>query len=142
MEIMQRQYRGQRIDTKEWVYGCLLTGFFLRAGQDIPYIMTAEGTGYDSFEDITEGNGIYEVIPETIGQCTGLPDKNGKEIYEGNILRDSLAWVFAVEWDADCARFIGRHTKPRGDTYICYVDREPKAEIIGNIYEDGDLLVN
>jgi hypothetical protein len=70
---MQREnkYRGRRVDNGEWVYGCLLTGFFLRGGQDIPYIMTPDGTDYDCFEDITEGNGIYEVISETVGQYTG-----------------------------------------------------------------------
>lgn len=73
-------------------------------------------------------------------QYTGLKDRYGKEIYEGDICRDSLGWVFVVKWDAECARFIGTHSKPRGDTYICYIDRTPLVEIIGNICENPKLL--
>ena len=73
-------------------------------------------------------------------QYTGLKDSNGKEVYEGDICQDSLGWVFVVEWDNDCSRFIGRQHKPRGDTYICYINREPKVTIIGNIYENPSLL--
>jgi len=87
-----------------------------------------------------QGYEIESIDEAVIMQYTGLKDKNGKEIYEGDILRDSLGWVFAVEWDSDNARFLGRHTKPRGDTYICYVGREPKAEIIGSIYDNPELL--
>lgn len=61
-------------------------------------------------------------------------------IYEGDLCIDSLGWVFAVTWDNENARFIGRHSKPMGDTYICYVDRQPKVEIIGNIHDHPELL--
>lgn len=86
-----------------------------------------------------DGCGVF-VGEGTVGQYAGLKDKNGKEIYEGDILRDSLGWICVVEWDNDNARFLGRHTKSRGDTYICYVGREPKSEIIGNIHDNPELL--
>ena len=73
-------------------------------------------------------------------QYTGLKDKNGKEIYEGDICRDGLDWVFKVIWDSDNARFLGQQKKPRGDTYICYIGRIPAVEIIGNIHENPELL--
>lgn len=73
-------------------------------------------------------------------QYTGLKDKNGMEIYEGDICRDSLGWIFEVFCDVNNGRFLGRHSKPRGEIYICYVDREPSVEIIGNIYENPELL--
>ena len=73
-------------------------------------------------------------------QYTGLTDKNGKEIYEGDILKDTLGWVFEVRWDDESGRFLGYHSKPRGDIYICYVGREPASTIIGNIWENPELM--
>lgn len=73
-------------------------------------------------------------------EYTGLKDKNGKKIYEGDICRDSMGWVFEVLWDNENARFIGCQSKPRGDTYICYVGRVPFVEIIGNIYENPEII--
>ena len=75
-----------------------------------------------------------------ITRFTGLTDKNGVEIYEGDICRDSLGWVFKVVWDSDNARFLGQQEKLRGDTYICYVGRIPAVEVIGNLFDNPELL--
>ena len=121
----------------EWVYGCLLTGFFLRGGQDIPYIMTADGTDYDCFEDIQEGNGIYEVLPETVSQYTGLPDKNGKEIYEGDILNED-GYLFTVTFDKKWAKFKLKHDEKAFQ--FPEWNRGVLMEIIGNIFDNPELL--
>jgi len=73
-----------------------------------------------------------EVIPETVGQFTGLTDKNGKRIFEDDILKSELGWIFRVTWNNENARFIGLSSKNQ----LIYVGREPKAVVIGNIHDE------
>ena len=117
-------FRGKRIDNGELVYGD-----FIRYSGEKSIIMV----------DLLEEED-YWVSSETVGQYTGLDDKNGVKIFEGDILKDSLSWVCLVKWDDSNGRFLGYHKKPRGDTYVCYVGREPAQEIIGNIHDNPELI--
>lgn len=83
----------------------------------------------------------YQVRPETVGQFTGLLDKNGKKIFEGDIIRDEDSWargeVFFNNNDTGgyCTWFLG-------DGYNCslsFLD-STNIEIIGNIQDNPELL--
>ena len=81
----------------------------------------------------------YGVAPETIGQYTGLKDKNGKEIYEGDILRlDEFYNLWLVEWHE--AGFYIRNAPYSFDYYALEKQLAITREAIGNIYEIPELL--
>ena len=114
-------FRGKRVDNGEWVQGCYL-------GFERPFMYTDTGP--------------VEVDSATVGQCTGLTDKHGALIFEGNICKCSLGRLFTVEWDSENGRFLGFKVgdKKDGSGTIMYVGREPKAENIGNIHDNPELL--
>lgn len=126
-------YRGLRKDGMGWAYGS-----YIYNPMDEEHYIGAYEPPKNPLRGL-EWN-VYEVDSETVGQFTGLTDKNGRKIFEGDVCLDSTGWVFVVIWDSDNGRFLGRHSKPRGDTYICYVGRVPAVEIIGNRWDNPELL--
>jgi uncharacterized phage protein (TIGR01671 family) len=74
---------------------------------------------------------------DIIMQFTGLLDKQGKEIYEGDILRDFDGSIFKVSFCVAHAQFMGVDIKSNRKYGLIYSNR---MEIIGNIYEHNHLL--
>lgn len=143
-------FRGKRIDNGEWVEGSLVTGVFFRLGQEIPYIFNPNLADYDCFEDFSEENGIFEVEPSTICQCTGLKDKNGKLIWENDIINGSVKRGAAfyrclVLWNECKARFDVRTMDCNFPMTLdeCTDDISMSGfdyEVVGNKFDNLELL--
>ena len=88
----------------------------------------------------------HPVIPETVGQFTGLTDKNGKKIFEGDIVKIRRAYLNAG-YEEDCFYKVAWHKYWNGwalinirDTQSCYLDNVIQGEVIGNIHDNPELL--
>lgn len=133
-------FRGKRKDNDKWAYG------YLYIRNDGQYEISFYSKYFDS-ERFT-----YDVIPETVGQYLGLTDKNGKKIFEGDIVtyEDAEAdyegyhdnvfincgKVEFLAWDG--IQFTNRQTVDMNDLYES--DIMVNCEIIGNIYDNPELL--
>lgn len=130
-------FRGQRVDNGEWVYGFYVECLDLKNENAIPpfekkkYIFTSWEESLLSNED---NGGVFEVKPESIGQYTGLLDKNGNKIFEGDRVKLGDSVVFIVEF------INGAFVFKNSDTYIIplILPKKEEIEIIGNIHENGD----
>lgn len=115
------KFRALRTDGKGWVYGCYR------------FVNVIEGKKHlisDWF-----GNEI-EVIPETVGQFTGLKDRNGKEIYEGDVISiSSRGFDFECKVTYD-KQLIPVGEKSKGWEHMLYSPYWEECEIIGNIHSN------
>lgn len=82
---------------------------------------------------------FIEVDPDTIGQYTGLQDKNKKKIFEGDILKGKGSRVFVVEYFANIAGFVAHSTDDSNSQPCMNYGTMVYYEVIGNIYDNPEI---
>lgn len=88
----------------------------------------------------------FEVIPETVGQYTGLTDKNGKKIFEGDILKftndEGDSSLYSVQWSDFFAGWVMQRVEMTFEAELmdCWNDWRNYCEVIGNIHANSELL--
>lgn len=124
--IMNREikFRGKRLSTRKWVYGSLIQW------KDGTMIIITENR-----EDHSE----FYVNPDTVGQYTGLKDRNGKEVYEGDLL-SSDGIECEVAYDEYRASFHLIIDKIKGSTPLGDMMRSFGLQVIGNRWDNPELL--
>lgn len=125
-------FRGKRVDNGEWI-----EGFFAKSGDKTFILIDSDiAFGYVTMK---------EVLPETIGQYTGLTDKNGKKIFEGDIveltyytLPEERKVMAEVAYEEESAAFVlySFGTENKGICgEICNTNK-----VIGNIHDNPEML--
>ncbi len=129
------KFRGKRLDNGEWEYGDLVAiehkcGLPCQCYAIIPDIACSGELLWKLLSD-------YEVDLATVGQYTGLKDKNGKDIYEGDILLDESGTYAVVGYS------MGAFYVDFGEGFDLQYFAEcihEICEVVGNIHDDPELL--
>lgn len=124
-------FRGKRRDNGEWIVGHLAAYDMICPNYPED---TTNATG--EYYGQTPYVGLVEVDPYTVTPWTTLTDSNEKMIFDGDILKSGNT-TFVVIWENE-GRFLGRTIE--NEIRIIYVNREPKATVIGNIFDNPELL--
>ena len=129
-------FRGKRTDNGEWV-----EGYYSYSPEIDKHMITTSDLAHPYGTNL----GFYKVIPETVGQYTGLTDRNGRKIFEGDIVvfadffddkihRGVVYWCDSAFW-FDCTETEG----DEGIYSLAYISANI-LEVIGNIYDNPELL--
>lgn len=130
-------FKAKRIDNGEWVVGTLLhksSSFSIEC--DEYYI-------FDGIET-SSNDDLYLVDPSTICQCAGLKDKNGKLIWENDIVRDEHGNFYKAIWQNNHYQFSWSCVK--SDVFLIGVKWDLWSfeifgiEVVGNIFDNPELL--
>lgn len=119
------KFRGKRVDDGEWMYG----DYHKRAGI-VECIIEMQPNENGKVEYVEN-----QVDPETVGQLTGLLDKNGEEIYEGDVIEFDAGGVCEVSYCVG-GGFAGFDLSPAFTDANILTD----VEVIGDIHDNPELL--
>ena len=138
MESRKTEFRGKRLDNGEWVYGDLI---HTDSGETLIVTGWCYGFVFERF--------AHEVIPETVGEYTGLQVKNSVKVFEDDFIKTKFFGILrnGVNFN-DFDIFQVMYSPPafgleneRNSGWLGHaIDRETDFEVIGNIHDNPELL--
>ena len=152
----QIKFRGKRIDNGEWVYGNLVEKTRWDLHKD--YFITWNKLTKNQNDLLTDSEYIEEQVdPDTVGQFTGLTDKNGREIYEWDIIYSEfndgsntnclIGWndeetCFGIMDDSEFKYKKKGYDFPHFDNVILnnFIKNSKRFEVISNIFDNPGLM--
>ena len=130
-------FRAKREDNGEWVYG-----YYVR----LPDVAGSVNMMHIPARNPDECNATFYIDPKTLGQFTGLTDKNGTRIFEGDIVRHYCKLPVpggeigtvrgTIKWDSEECFFFRTSLDGKDKT----ISAKCEYEIIGNIYDNPELI--
>ena len=166
MGMREILFRGKRIDNGEWVMSGNLI-HFNPEGEELHYYIPKVNAKCvcthdesDNILAIEEGT-FYKVVPETVGQFTGLTDKNGKRIFEGDVIKadngngppaiavvkfgENYPTMFYTMMDVLYPGYkrlpaISFYAESIGNHQHLILFQSPCVEVIGNIHDNPELI--
>lgn len=120
------KFRGGDIDSDAWFYG------------NLEYCQATKKARIHTYDCDGKYESQHSVDSDTIGQYTGLCDKNEKEIYEGDILEDADL-RYEVCWYDEIAAFMAEDIESKKPFLLFDLDLR-ETVVIGNIFDNPDLL--
>ena len=133
-------FKAKRLDNGEWVTGNLIQNPFFKG---VRSWISSEQEDKTRLRSISRTQALWnsiEVDSSTICQCTGLKDKNGKLIWENDIIKCKFGIAVAA-WDKSEWRI--KWVKDniwRKDLHYWVVEDNQRTEVIGNIFDNPELL--
>lgn len=133
--------KAKRLDNGEWVQGYYVKGLDVFTNCEEAHIIFEPNT---MFYSSGETDGWYKVDPSTICQCAGLKDKNGKLIWENDIVKDGHGNLYKAFWQNNYYQFSWICVKTDvfsiGAKWDLWSFKSFEIEVIGNIFDNPELL--
>lgn len=129
-EMREILFRGKRKSDGKWIEG------------DLSRCLVVGETHIRRIEDNLSTT-THRITPDTVCQYTGLTDKNGRKIFEGDVIKhfnqsndDEKYVVGCIKWDQDSCKFV----KEKKDGAKYTINNKCTYEVIGNIFDNPELL--
>lgn len=127
------KFRGKKAVTGDWVYGSLISS---NKGNHCIVQQSDESV----WNDGQIKGWCFGVKRESVGQFTGLSDKNGKDIYKGDILKGSDGKLMIIGWSKKFASFVLNRDGWAFSHWFGESCNPEDCEVIGNIHDNPELL--
>lgn len=136
------EFRGKRVDNGEWVYGLPMYMNYIKEFTEHEWIDELDNNRVKKYQT----SAAFQIEGETLGQFTGLCDKNGKKIYEGDVVKfidyDSYDEGFenagVVKYGGNMFYVTNRYSLNMEDL-VDDLEGSMYCEVISNIYDDPEM---